>query len=304
MSTSIRRSPAPPAAPARRARRAVALVATTCAALLLGAATLSAHDFWIVPTAFAVAAGDAIEIEGRTSTNFPSSLSAVAPERVAEARVIGSASDERVSEMSTREKSLVLRHRPSAPGQRVVAVALASRAARTTPARLERYIALEGAPELAARYRQDGAYPQADSLTQTTAKYAKTVVEIGARGPRAFTRLAGHPLELVPVNDPAALRPGDTLRVRVLYRGRPLAGAHLHAGVAARDSAHAAAKKDLSITTGADGVARVPLAEGGLWNVRTLHGAPVAEGGADWEVLFATLVFGVQERQQPGRRAR
>lgn len=265
----------------------------SAALLLAGAGVLSAHDFWIVPTGFSVTPGATFEVEGRTSTSFPSSLSAVAPDRVTEARVIGATSDEHITDLSTRDKALVLRHRPTTAGQRVIAVALATRSARTTPARLQRYIALEGAPELAARYARDGAYPKADSVTQVSAKFAKTIVEVGAGGSRAFARTAGHPLEFVPVNDPAALRSGDTLVVRLLYRGEPLGGAHLHAGTAARDSAHAATRKDVSATTGADGVARIPIPEGGLWNVRSVHGAPTPDRTGLWEVYFATLVFAV-----------
>lgn len=41
----------------------------------------------------------------------------------------------------------------------------------------------------------------------------------------AFERVLGHPLEIVPLIDPvASLRPGGVLRVRVLYKGKPLAG--------------------------------------------------------------------------------
>lgn len=275
----------------RSLRRRALRGGAVAAALLLSATALAAHDFWIVPTAFSVRAGETLEINGQTGTSFPSSVSAVAPERVAEARLVGASSDERIADLSVREKSLVLRHRPTTAGQRIVAVALASRAARTTPERLQRYIALEGAPELAERYAREGAYPRTDSLTQTSAKFAKTVVQVGRRGPRAFARVVGHPLELVPVNDPAALRAGDTLVVRLLYRGRPVAGAHLHAGAAPRDSAHAATRKDLSLTTNTDGVARVPLGEAGLWNVRSLHGAPAPGSTGEWEVFFATLVF-------------
>ena len=129
-------------------------------AIVLTVGVLSAHDFWIVPDAFQVAAGGTIEVRGQTSVKFPTSQSAVAPDRVAEARLVGATSDERLTDLTTSGKSLLIRHRPTAPGQRIVAVALASRSARTTPERLQRYIALEGAPELAERYAREGSYPR------------------------------------------------------------------------------------------------------------------------------------------------
>ena len=86
------------------------------------------------------------------------------------------------------------------------------------------------------------------------------------------------------------------MAIQLLFRGRPLANAHVHAGVAydgaPKDSA--TAPKNLALVTDADGRVRVPLAHGGVWNVRTLHAAP-AEGvtAATWDVHFATLTFRV-----------
>jgi uncharacterized GH25 family protein len=305
--------------PRSRACRRAAVISASVAALLATAGVLAAHDFWIVPDAFQIAAGGTLEVRGQTGTRFPTSVSAVSPERVAEARLIGASSDERLTDLSTSGKSLIIRHRPTTAGQYIVAVALASRSARTTPERLQRYIALEGAPELAERYHHEGAYPKTDSVTQVSAKFAKTIVQVGRGGARAFSRAIGHALELVPATDPATLRVGDTLAVRLLYRGQPVVGAHLHAGAAPPGVTAATEamqqsdgtpaegsreRKDTSAVTGADGVARVALSEPGLWTVRTLHAAPAPGGSADqWEVYFATIVFNVT-RGRVGSKAR
>ena len=283
------------------------------ALLLLGTAgVLAAHDFWIVPDAFQIAAGGTLELRGQTSTRFPTSTSPVSPERVAEARLVGASSDERLTDLSIHGKSLLIRHRPRVSGQYIVAVGLASRSARTTPERLQRYIALEGAPELAERYHHEGAYPKTDSVTQLSAKFAKTFVQVGRRGAPAFARTVGHLLELVPTTDPARLRVGDTLVIRLLYRGQPVAGAHLRAGASppgvtatteptpgsVPDSTSGGREgKDISAVTDPGGVARLPLGEAGLWNVRTLHAAPAPGASGDqWEVYFATAVFSVASR--------
>ncbi len=284
----------------RLARPGIAVLA-----LLLTAGALFAHDFWIVPDAFQVTPGGTLTVRGQTSSQFPTSQSAVPAERVAEARLVGAGSDERLTDLSTSGKSLLIRHRPTAPGQFIVAVAQTSRSSRTTPERLKRYIALEGAPELAERYAGEGAYPKTDSVTQVSAKFAKTLVEVGRDGSRVFNKAVGHALELIPVNDPSLLHAGDTLVVRLLYRGQPVPGAHLHGGAAApgvtamSDSAQSAVPAPAGVTaqTGADGTARIVLNGPGLWNVRTLHAAPAAEGGgASWEVYFVTLVFSARDK--------
>ena len=257
-------------------------------AVLVAASIADAHDFWLVPNAFAIAEGGTIEVRGQTSSKFPTSESAVTPDRLTDARVVGSSEDVRIAQVSTSGQSLVLRHRPSGPGQRIVAVSIAPRSVRSSGPGLKRYIELEGNPALAARYEREGLLPKTDSITRRYAKYAKTFVQVGNGGASVFSRVIGQPLEFVPLTDPAGLRAGDTLSIRLIYMGQPLAEAHVHAGMAqeGRDP------QDLSLDTDAQGVVKVPLPTAGLWNVRTLHVVPATRGsGADWDSHFATLVF-------------
>jgi nickel transport protein len=59
-----------------------------------------------------------------------------------------------------------------------------------------------------------------------SAKFAKAVT--GADAP--WSTVIGHDLEIVPLADPATARPRENLRVRVLFRGQPLAGAEVERG--------------------------------------------------------------------------
>jgi uncharacterized GH25 family protein/ketosteroid isomerase-like protein len=279
-------------------RRHILVVAGAATALLIAVGVADAHDFWLVPDAFQVAEGATVTVRGQTSSRFPTSESAVAMSRVADARVIGASDEQRITELSTSGTSLVLRHRPTSAGQRIIAVRLAPTTLRASGPGFKRYMELEGAAALAARYERDGLLPKTDSITRRYAKYAKTLVQVGSGGTRAFARVAQHPVEFVPLSDPAALRAGDTLRVRLLYQGRALEHFHAHAGVS--NDVSGGEPTDVSLETDAQGIARVPLGRGGLWNVRTLHIVPAPAGsGVDWDSHFATLVFAVA----PGREA-
>jgi len=278
------------------------LVRAVAAALVFTAATsLRAHDFWLVPDAFAVTPGGRIAVRGQTSSLFPTSLSAVTPDRVVSATILTASAAQRIAVVSTDGASLRLTHPPAGTGQHLVAVQLAPRMVRESPASFRRYLDLEGAPEARERHEREGLLPAigGDSLTRRYAKYAKTLVEVG-RGARAFHRLAGHPLEFVPLSDPSALRAGDTLRVRLLLLGKPAPFARLHAGsvpdrsLARLDTATArrASTHDVSLATDSTGVASIVLTSPGLWNVRTLQILPAPlRSGADWDVHWATLVF-------------
>lgn len=281
--------------PFRLLMRLPSLAPTILASTVLAAtvSVASAHDFWLVPNAFAVRSGATLEIAGRTSSRFPTSESAVARERVQSARILSATREWTIGDLSVEGKALRIRHRPESDGQYLVAVALVARESRTMPERLWRYIALEGAPALAERYRRERTISPADSVTQVVAKYAKTLVEIGRAGPTAYTRRADHALEMVPLNDARSLLVNDSLRVHVYYRGAPLRDAQLFAGgaVPADSVASGDKKPDVVVFTDSEGRASIPLGWGDLWNVRTVHAA-VAPGGDPqrWEVLFATLV--------------
>jgi uncharacterized protein DUF4198 len=287
----------------RGARRIGATITLTLVATLGSVGILLAHDFWVVPNALAFAAGAQIELLGQSGTKFPASDMPTQPAQVAEARLVGASSDERITDLSVSGKSLLIRHKPTASGQLIVALSLAPRTGKTTPDRLKRYIAGEGAPELAARYESEGAFPKMDSVTQVSAKYAKSIVQVGSAGPRAFDKVIGHALEIVPLCDPAALRVNDTLRVRLLYHGRAVGNVHLRAGSAPHSAVNAdaaagapAPRPGQTILTGADGVAKLVITESGLWNVRVLYSAPMAGMPEHWEAFFATIVFSVGDK--------
>ena len=265
------------------------------AAVLVSAAVLDAHDFWLVPDAFRVAPGQWLQVRGQTSSAFPSSEAAVALDRIADARVLGASGDVPLRDFSHAGTSLLVRHRPTSAGQRVVAMRLHPRFVRESAEGFRRYLVLEGAPEALERYEREGRLPTTDSITRSYAKYAKTLVEVGRGGRRAFDRVAGHPLEFVPLRDPATLRAGQALPVRLLYRGRPLGGAVFHAGFSAEGN-RAAETHDQLLRTSPEGVAEVPITRPGVWNVRTLHIVPADPGAsADWDVHWATLVFQVPD---------
>ncbi len=257
---------------------------------LLAVSPIASHDFWLVPDAFQVAANAELGINGQTSSEFPTTLSAVTADRVASAELVRAGSREPILALTTRDNSLRLTHRPAQVGQAVVAVAVHPRSIPESPESFRRYLTLEGAPEALERYEREGILPT-DSITRRYAKYAKALVQVGTGGPPAYAELAGHPFEFVPVGDPADARAGDELRFRALLFGDPLTHARVHASVA-ESITSAAAMAHSEHETDAAGEFTVPISHAGVWNVRALYILPAPAGsGADWDVHWATFVW-------------
>lgn len=267
--------------------------ATLTIALILSASFAVAHDFWLVPDAFRVAVAGEVVVRGQTSSAFPTTLSAVTPDRVTEARIVGASAsdDERITALSTHDNSLVLRHRPRTPGQKIVAVAVGWRLVNETAASFRKYLVAEGAEDALKHYDRAGQLPTGD-IVRRYAKYGKTALEVGD-GPRAFDRVIGHPLEFIPLSDPGAARASSELRVRLVFQGQPLARVRVHAGVA--PTAGRATPPERLLVTSDDGVVAVPVGVAGLWNIRTIHVVPTPPGAdANWDVHWATFVYAVR----------
>jgi ketosteroid isomerase-like protein len=143
-----------------------------------------------------------------------------------------------------------------------------------------------------------------DSVSRRTIKYAKTLAQVGRGGPRAFSRPAGQPLEFMPATDPAGLRVGDTLTLRLVYNGRAVPAIEAHAGAAdwpIADGAEAPRPQDVHLTADAQGAFRLPITRAGLWNIRTIYVVPgAARSGADWDTHWATFVFQVGDAGSRG----
>jgi nickel transport protein len=111
-------------------------------------------------------------------------------------------------------------------------------------------------------------------------KFAKAVTGAGA----PFDRVLGHALEIVPLTDPAAASPNSTLRVRVLFDGKPLPKAKL-------EIAYGRAASE--VETDADGIAAVAITGGGAYLLAVGHRtAPSSVPAfADADLFGATYGF-------------
>lgn len=122
--------------------------------------------------------------------------------------------------------------------------------------------------------------------------FAKTVVRVGTVVASAAQRL-GTRLELVPLDDPTGLRPGDALRLRLYYNNGPSANAPITA-IRAEDEADAPA---LTGKTNGSGESNLVLSRAGTWLIRTVQTAPrgaAPQGGVtEWASYWASLTVRV-----------
>jgi len=124
-------------------------------------------------------------------------------------------------------------------------------------------------------------------------RYIKTLVSAGEGSDQAVSTVLGQTIELVPLENPYKKKKGDSMRFRLIFRGKLLADAL----VAATYDGHSrtAHKYAYSARTDANGVVSVPLSHTGVWLVRTVHMLPVqGEKEFDWESWWASVTFEIK----------
>ena len=81
----------------------------------------------------------------------------------------------------------------------------------------------------------------------------------------AYKKVLGHPIEMIPQKDPCLLKPGDHLPIKVLFKGKPLAGEFVYAtyiGFSTR------AEYPFTAKTDADGIINIRIVQPGIWWVK------------------------------------
>lgn len=177
-----------------------------------------------------------------------------------------------------------------APGAYVLVFETDNHAESHLPAiRFNDYLKVEGlTPALEQRERTHRM--NADG-SENYSRRAKSIVQVGAPGAGSqahVTKPLGLPLEIVPEQSPYAEPRPATLPVRVIYEGKPLAGALLKL----TNLEHDAEPLEMHLTDH-EGRADFTMPTEGTWLLNVIWTKPLPSSRAtDFETLFSSLSFG------------
>ena len=258
---------------------------TLPALLLLTASALSAHDLWLV-TAVTGARG---RVCARIGEHFPVSSNGVTADRVETFQVRTESGAEPLKGVAEKKQFCAPLPGPAAAG--VGEIIVHPRYIRLEAKDFNSYIEGEGFAAV-MEARRKGGKTDAEGR-ELYSRFAKVLM---GKGGSLATRPLGHVLEIVPEKDPATLAAGEPLPVQVLFRGKPLAGAHVSAAYAGAEmKGH-----DFPVTaeTDAQGRAVLQLDRPGLWYARLIHMVAAQDDPQiEWRSFFATLTFEVPARK-------
>jgi hypothetical protein len=259
--------------------------------------TAGAHEYWLSPSTYRCAAGDTVAIRVEVGTGFRGELKPYAPRR-AERFTFEAARSIDLLPIGVNGEMVWARIAPVDAQGAVVAYESNGTFIELPAADFDHYLALEGldgphAARAAAVTRGAAAVPGRELYRRSCKTW------LAGMGVSRVTRAYGLPLEIVPDADPTA---APRVAFRVLYEGKPLAGALVRAWrapLAAGGSAQpiAAAQRDSvgpvgETRTDANGHAVLDLEGAGEWLLSTVHMVPSPDPAeADWRSTWGSFTF-------------
>ena len=262
---------------------------------VLTAPALLAHNFWIETSTFTPAPGQRLSVRLRVGQELQGDPVPRDPALIKRFVAVGPAGGETPVPGVPNTEPAGFEVFP-APGLYTLVYDSTRYPIALDAVKFETYLKEEGLEAVsAARVRQGKS---AAGAKEVFSRCAKALLAVGGgtggNGGAGFDRVFGQRLELVAEKNPYALAGGGELPVRLLYEGKPLAGALVMA--LQRGLAGAPATK-VTARTDARGRATLKLDRPGFWLVKAVHMIPApADSGADWESFWASLTFAVPSR--------
>lgn len=265
-----------------------ALLASTCLTL--------AHDFWLEPASHRASPGDRVDVSIMLGHHDDLNTFARRPDHAKSFRLVGPQQTWDVAGEAGDDPAGHITA-PEAGAYWLVYHGNAS-FIELEAKKFEDYLRHEGLEPI---IQQRAALGESEAPgLEAYARCAKAVLRVGDGSTEAhaafWQKPVGLPLELIPLDDPFTLRPGDELRVRLLYNGEPLASAMVEA---MHRQSEQQTPQSVSVRTDEHGEATVKLDRAGRWVLANTHMVRKAmvsgeqstadADRADWESFWATL---------------
>ena len=259
---------------------------------LCNASSVEAHDFWVQPNEYWLSPQAVTPMTLQVGHGPLRQRSPIPLRRITRFEAIapsGAAIDLR-SNLHLGDNTEDGNLRFQTPGTYVLVFETDDEAKSYLPAiRFNDYLKVEGLTP-ALRQRERTQRMDADG-SENYSRRAKSIVQVGppeAGSQAQVTKPLGLPLEIVPEESPYAEPRPAVLPVRVLYEGRPLAGALIKL----TNLEHDAAPLEEHLTDRA-GRAKFAMPKAGTWLLNVIWTKPLPRSrDTDFETFFSSLSFG------------
>jgi uncharacterized GH25 family protein len=248
---------------------------------------VNAHEFWLQPAKFRYASGELVNVDFMVGENFTGEFWDMKRHQVEMLQLhsLSESIDLVQTIKKTEGKNLSIKIEKEGTHM----VTLRSNAA---------FIELE-ADKFNDYLKEDGLeyILEKRKATNTLSKparehyirFAKLLVQAGNELDDTYKKRVGMRIEIVPAQNPYALKTGDYLQCLILFEGKPLP--HTLVKVWSRVNNTTFLQ---NIYTESNGTLKFPISTRGAWMVSTVKMIAAEKPGADWQSMWGSLVFGIE----------
>src|SRR2546425_6506562 len=263
--------------------------AVAVALVMVSATVLLAHDLFLKLKTYFVPPETVVRVAVLNGT-FAKSEGAVAPARLRDLSLVGPTGRRSLPRDAWRPTgdTTWLTVPTGAAGTYVIGASLTPRELALSADDFNTYLKEDGIPDVLEARTRNGELGRA--VRERYQKHVKAILQVGELRTSSFEFVLGYPAEIVPLTNPYWVIVGDTLAVRCLVDGKPVAQQLVIAG-GERDTMPI---PEIRARTEASGVARFVIRTAGKWYVKFIHMVPVQGDSVNYESKWATLTFQVR----------
>jgi uncharacterized GH25 family protein len=169
---------------------------------------------------------------------FEKSENIIDRDRMLDASMLGNGQRLNINATQWTEKDNVtlLNFQTGDAGTWVAGISTGARAIEMDAKAFNTYLEHEGILDMIA-YRREN-HEMDEAAVEKYSKHVKTIFQVGDKRTKDWKKPLGYPIEFVPLENPYKLNTGDSIRVRLLFEGKPLANQLVYANFKAPDNAH------------------------------------------------------------------
>jgi len=259
--------------------------------LLCAAVPALAHDYWLEPSTFFPAAGDAVDLRLFVGEHFKSEAERpLQKQHTVRFEWIGGGDTVDLMEGAKEDQKPIASVKVKKGGTYLAALERGPSQITLEADKFNAYLKEEGLDEILEQRRKSGEAKAAGR--ERYRRYLKALLQAGDALDDTYKKDVAHRLEIVPQSHPAKLKAGEALTVKVLFDGKPLAGARLNACRRGKDDKVVTQ----SLRTSKEGLGEVKIDQAGPWLVRLVYMQRTRDDKEiDWESFWSAYAFAVRK---------
>jgi uncharacterized GH25 family protein len=245
------------------------------------------QEFWLQPRKFKIAAGEEVAINFLIGENFEGEPLDLKKNRVERLDYHHLTKAKDIKGLVKPEEKVKLNFKPDEAGTLLVSCQS-----------IESYIELEA--EKFNDYLKDEGLDYIIDQRETTNSsdkplrefhqyYSKLILQAADKTDDTYKKKSGLTLEIIPLQNPYNLKPGDHLQCQILFENKPLPHQRVRISSILEDRSFVQ-----SAYTENDGTVRFPISIKGPWMISTVNIVPSKKTGADWQTFSSSLTFGIE----------